>query len=526
MSAPVLHLLGDGVTTQFDVTFSFYNPSDAEVYVGIDGKDLNIDYTLIGDSATTVEGNGKINFFTAPADGAKITIVRNTLNKRLTDFESAAYFQEKLLDGEFNNYLRMLEDMNQLLDATPHFHPLDYGKLDGVLPPSIPRGILQVNDTGDGFIFVELDNVPEFVAVLDSATKARDRAEIAAVSATGSQAAAALHQHNAESAYLGSEEAADRSEGALASSKTQVTKASQYATFPYGLTIPNTTDKSALHYAEQARINANQAFESGGTFTPSVGAEYPDVAGIVRDTIWLVKLPASVLSYTFTGGGLAGKTVKSSDQIFYDTPNNTFELITIPNAGATLVALTNLLKSQVGNVVERNPEALLDDNHLPMTGDLYLRSDYPELFNKMNGTPQMITEAVWQSKATSSHGGAVSLYSDGDGSTTFRVPSVGTESLFTRVAGVNKPLAEGDVSKGYEDQLKSHEHTLVSPGPKSSQLSADNHLAVFSAGSYTLGGSNSTPVLGISGSAGEAQETRPEYMYCSKFIFAGVKGGF
>ena len=63
----------------------------------------------------------------------------------------------------------------------------------------------------------------------------------------------------------------------------------------------------------------------------------------------------------------------------------------------------------------------------------------------------MISESEWQAKANT-NGGAVPFYSDGDGSTTFRVPA-----LTVWVKGKNGDEAVGDY---LADQFKSHKHNV------------------------------------------------------------------
>lgn len=61
---------------------------------------------------------------------------------------------------------------------------------------------------------------------------------------------------------------------------------------------------------------------------------------------------------------------------------------------------------------------------LPLFGETYSREAYADLWAWVQTqTGYLITEAEWQAKATA-NGGNVPFYSDGDGSTTFRVPSL------------------------------------------------------------------------------------------------------
>ncbi len=48
----------------------------------------------------------------------------------------------------------------------------------------------------------------------------------------------------------------------------------------------------------------------GGTFTPEVGSEYPDVTSVVHDTSYAVSFTGSSDFYEFTTGDLIGKFVE------------------------------------------------------------------------------------------------------------------------------------------------------------------------------------------------------------------------
>lgn len=88
--------------------------------------------------------------------------------------------------------------------------------------------------------------------------------------------------------------------------------------------------------AEQAKYNANQTFISGGLFKPTSAQEYPDVSGIVRDTIWIVEFDSQTDFFKFTFGDLSGKTTTNADMMFYDTPSNSWSLIPTSVSGGVV----------------------------------------------------------------------------------------------------------------------------------------------------------------------------------------------
>lgn len=91
-------------------------------------------------------------------------------------------------------------------------------------------------------------------------------------------------------------------------------------------------------------------------------------------------------------------------------------------------------------------------------GSELLRTAYPALWAWAQMKGLVVTEAKWQELAASSHGGAVAVYSDGDGSTTFRVPSVGEFGMVQRPTGKGFAISEAHFI-GYADSNKAHAHT-------------------------------------------------------------------
>jgi DNA-binding beta-propeller fold protein YncE len=152
---------------------------------------------------------------------------------------------------------------------------------------------------------------------------------------------------------------------------------------------------------------ATQVMQSGGTFTPTAEAMYPDVTSINVDTQWLLRFASVDASLTFTAGDLKDQTAHSGDILFYNTPSNAFILIpsaqtqllndavakavsdakadTALQVAAARVAtetqaldLVNRLFFPIGSVHEfalHQPQA----GFLKCDGALYNKADYPEL---------------------------------------------------------------------------------------------------------------------------------------------------
>lgn len=141
-------------------------------------------------------------------------------------------------------------------------------------------------------------------------------------------------------------------------------------------------------------------------------------------------------------------------------------------------------------------------------GQLLLRSSYPEFWNFVTTSTPFITDAAWVSD---SNGGArgVGYYSDGDGSTTFRVPDFRGE--FRR--GMNYAASGGSAARDPNrsdnsldwqlDELRSHRHPFTAQqniggftddgGAPDQRSVADSRNTSFVGGSETRG--RNIPVL-------------------------------
>lgn len=120
-------------------------------------------------------------------------------------------------------------------------------------------------------------------------------------------------------------------------SANSAAKSSNWAVGPSGSGQTPSDTNNSWYWAEQAKYNANQTFISGGLFTPTPSNEYPDVSSVVRDTIWIINFPSHSTTYTYTSGQLSGETVKNGDMIFWDTPNNVWNLIPTAISGVLSV---------------------------------------------------------------------------------------------------------------------------------------------------------------------------------------------
>ena len=116
---------------------------------------------------------------------------------------------------------------------------------------------------------------------------------------------------------------------------------------------------------------------------------------------------------------------------------------------------------------------------LPLVGGLFSREIYFDLWEwvqKQSG--YLITESEWQALAVA-NGGAVPFYSDGDGSTTFRVPAL---SVWCKGAGSIE-----EIGNYLADSFKGHKHNVaVTSTGETASAGAHTHTAsTSSAGEHT-----------------------------------------
>lgn len=115
------------------------------------------------------------------------------------------------------------------------------------------------------------------------------------------------------------------------------------------------------------------------------------------------------------------------------TPSDLSEGVTAHNAAGNIIVGTAVRGLPVGfEYKQTNPN--IQTGSLPLIGGVYDRTIYADLWAWVQTQGSyLITESEWQALAEA-NGGAVPFYSDGDGSTTFRVPALtvyvkGTSSI-------------------------------------------------------------------------------------------------
>lgn len=185
----------------------------------------------------------------------------------------------------------------------------------------------------------------------------------------------------------------------------------------------------------------------------------------------------------------------------------------------------------------------VSDLYVRPVGQLLSRSEYPEFWEWVqNSRDDLLDDTSWLAVKAASPNGAVSNYSNGDGSTTFRIPSTGNtedgSGVFFRDKGsITDPVL---LNVGQQDNTPEHGHVtnmLNVSGPAGTTANIGNNNAEFW-GTTTIGvyshAFQSVAVTPRTGSSSEdlantsdfmvskdGSQTQPNNMLMSYYIYTG-----
>lgn len=110
---PRVQYTGNGSTTVFPYSFPIFDESEMVVYEGDDV--ITTGYTV--SNAGQTDG-GNVTFATAPADGTKITLLRNVSIERMTDFQEGGTFRPKNINDELDRQTAFMQQVQEKVDRT------------------------------------------------------------------------------------------------------------------------------------------------------------------------------------------------------------------------------------------------------------------------------------------------------------------------------------------------------------------------------------------------------------------------
>lgn len=235
---------GDGLETDYDFSFKYFNASDIKVYVD-DALVDTADYTLTMDTDGV---GGTIAFDTAPADAAVILIERDIQYTQETRIPSVDKLARGTLENAFDKVTMLAQQLNTDTVLSIKLHPSRLGAFDSELPATMTadKAIL-VNSTGDGFTLSTSD-------FDDIVTDATTQATAAASSASSAATSASTAATSATAASTSATAAASSATAAAASAAT--------------VNLPTITGGDALKYL---RVNAGETGYDHVTDTADLG---------------------------------------------------------------------------------------------------------------------------------------------------------------------------------------------------------------------------------------------------------------
>lgn len=105
-------LVGNGVTTVFPFQYKILAKVDIRVYVAGALKVVDVDYTVAGFNS---DSGGAVTFFTAPANGANVIILRAIAQRRTTDYQQLGDFLSTTVNPDFDNAVLLIQDLYEQL---------------------------------------------------------------------------------------------------------------------------------------------------------------------------------------------------------------------------------------------------------------------------------------------------------------------------------------------------------------------------------------------------------------------------
>lgn len=198
--APRIQYVANGAQAAFTYPFPVFEAADLDVYLD---EVAASNFTVTG---TGNSGGGTITFGAAPANGVRVTILRNLPVKRLTDFQEAGEFRAKVLNDELDYQTAAIQQISDGLGRSLKLAPTA-APVDTTLPLAEPGKAIRWNDAGTGLV----NSADDFDTVVAAATAQATAAAGSAGAAAASQSAAA----NSAAAAVGSASLAAASAGNL-----------------------------------------------------------------------------------------------------------------------------------------------------------------------------------------------------------------------------------------------------------------------------------------------------------------------
>ena len=133
----VVHFIADGEVREFNFKFQIFEAGDVDVY---------LDETLTdnGYNVSIDEGvGGKVVFNQPPANGTRITIIRNLDIKRTSDFQEGGAFRAKVINHELDYQVATLQQLDEKINRSMIYPPYVQDGVSMQLPlPSAGKALV------------------------------------------------------------------------------------------------------------------------------------------------------------------------------------------------------------------------------------------------------------------------------------------------------------------------------------------------------------------------------------------------
>lgn len=120
--SPRIQYTGDGLQAVFTYPFPIFADADIRVYVNDILQTLTTHYIVAGSGN---DNGGTITFVTAPSTGDIVTLVRDLVAKRETDFQESGEFRAKVINDELDKIIAMIQEIGDELGRRLFLSPTD-----------------------------------------------------------------------------------------------------------------------------------------------------------------------------------------------------------------------------------------------------------------------------------------------------------------------------------------------------------------------------------------------------------------
>ncbi|MQX35473.1 hypothetical protein [Roseospira navarrensis] len=176
---PRVEYVGNGVQTQFPYPFPVFTADDLQVYR--DGAQVTAGFAVSG--AGLSEG-GTVTFTTAPAEGARIVLIRHLDIRRVTDFQAGGPLRAETLNDELDHLTAVDQQLDDALRRAVRLDPGAAEAVSLILPPPQGGAVLGWSQDGTALVNDPLNAADLVVAEANAAVLRAERwADDAALSA-------------------------------------------------------------------------------------------------------------------------------------------------------------------------------------------------------------------------------------------------------------------------------------------------------------------------------------------------------